>query len=802
MYQTTESGQFIDVHPRLAELLGYDDVKELKQAVSDIGAQLYANPRCRSELIADLRNHGEVHRREVELLHRDGSSLPVAIYARSQCPASSPQTIEGAVVDLRPLRIVKPEDNYRDFFEHSTIGMYRSTLDGHFLDVNEALAKLLGYTSVTELLTCVVDISELYCDRSERPYTLSKISADEALEPVEFRLRHRDGHVIWVREYGRSVRDNSNRVIYFEGTLQDITEEKAAQAALGKSEARYRALVDNCRVGVFVNQEGIYTYVNAALAEMLGYSPDALHGKHFRSLYTPEAMADAEARYRARQKGEESASVFETTLLHANGEDRIPVIITISALEQDGVVVSTGTVTDISDFKRIERQLRHNAMHDPLTDLPNRTLFLQRLSRTMASFEANDQQYAVLFLDLDGFKVINDSLGHAAGDVVLVEIARRIQRCLNPWDMVSRHGGDEFTILLENVASPSSAVEIARRLRESLNEPLALLDTELFTNASIGIVVGNSGYPDAEAILRDADTAMYSAKAGGQNGIALFDQRMHETARLRLQLETDLRLGMERKEFLLYYQPIRDLKTQKIRGFEALLRWQHPVLGLLSPSEFLAVAEETGQIIPLGWWILDTALEQLTQWQLDTGRTDLYMSMNLAHRQFHHPQLLERLRRALRGASIQPGTLHIELTETIFMDNPDAAIERLHALKEIGVELFLDDFGTGYSSFAHLNRYAIDKLKIDRSFIMDDSRRARRILRSIVQLAKALDIGVIGEGIEEMSQLKYLRRLGIPQGQGFLLGEPMSARDAGRDLGRVRQGGFLSRFRHWNRSRQ
>lgn len=794
MYQSTESGQFIDVHPRLAELLGYADANDLKVAVNDIGRQLYADPDHRRELLAELREQGEVHRREVELRHRDGSSLPVAIYARTHASPGKANVLEGAVVDLRPLRIVKPEDNYRDFFEHSTIGMYRSTLDGHFLDVNEALAQLLGYASVTELLTCVVDISELYCDRSERPGTLSKISADEALEPVEFQLRHRNGHVIWVREFGRSVRDHENRVIYFEGTLQDITEEKAAQAALGKSEARYRALVDNCRVGVFVNQEGIYTYVNAALENTLGYAPGELHGKHFRSLYAPEALAEAEARYRARQKGEESASVFETTLLHANGEDRLSVIITISALEQDGVVVSTGTVTDISEFKRIERQLRHNATHDPLTDLPNRTLFLQRLSRTMASLEAHDQQYAVLFLDLDGFKVINDSLGHAAGDEVLVEIAHRIKRCLNPWDMVSRHGGDEFTILLENVASPSSAVEIARRLRESLNEPLAILDTELFTNASIGIVIGNAEYPDAEAILRDADTAMYSAKAGGQNGIALFDQRMHETARLRLQLETDLRLGMERDEFLLHYQPICDLKTREIRGFEALLRWQHPRLGMLSPADFLAVAEETGQIVPLGWWILETALEQLTRWQLETGRTDLYLSLNLAHRQFHHPQLIERLRRALRGASIQPGTLHIELTETIFMDNPDAAIERLHALKEVGVELFLDDFGTGYSSFAHLNRYAIDKLKIDRSFIMDDSRRARRILRSIVQLARALDIGVIGEGIEEASQLKYLRRLGIPQGQGYLLGAPMPASSASEELGRIDQRGLLSRL--------
>ncbi|MDX1455288.1 MAG: EAL domain-containing protein [Gammaproteobacteria bacterium] len=773
MYQTTVSGEFVHVHPRLANLLGYSEPAEMMAEIRDVGTQLYANPEQREALLAEIRQRGEVCRRETELRHRDGSLMQVAIYARGHGEADKLEHLRGAIVDLRPLRGAAADAHFREFFDRSTIGMYRSTDDGRFIDVNLALAELLGYPSVTDLLTEVVDISELYVDRADRHNLLGRLDDDSVHKPNEFRLRHRGGDVIWVREFGRSVRTVDGELCFFEGTLQDITEEKAAQAALSRSEAQYRALVDNCRAGVFVNEKGVYTFANAAFEQMLGYGPGELLGVHFKDVYAPESLIEAEARYRARECGEEAASVFETTMLHANGHDRVAVIITISTLEQDGNLVSTGTVTDITEFKRIERQLRHNAAHDPLTGLPNRSHFLQRLSRTMSGQDGLANSYAVLFLDLDGFKVINDSLGHAAGDAVLIEIASRIRGCLNPWDTVSRHGGDEFTILLENVASPSSAEEIARRLRESLAEPLRVLDTEVFTNASIGIVMSDRQYTEAEAILRDADTAMYTAKARGQSGIAVFDKRMHETARLRLRLETDLRLGLERKEFKLRYQPIIDMKTRRIAGFEALLRWDHPTLGELLPGEFLAVAEETGQIVPLGWWVLDTALAQLTSWQFELDRRDLFVSVNLAHRQFHHPKLVERLRKSLRTAAIQPGTLHIELTETIFMDNPELAIERLHAIKQLGVELFLDDFGTGYSSFAHLNQYSVDKLKIDRSFILDDSRRARRIIRSIVQLARALDIELIAEGIENYRQYHYLRRMGIRQGQGFLFHKPL-----------------------------
>lgn len=793
MFQSTISGQFINVHPRLAELLGYSSPDELKAAITDI-RELYVDPDHRDQMLSMLDAEGEVRRLLTQLRHRDGSHLPIALYVRKLERDSQPHDIHGAVVDMRPLLAQAANDPYRSFFEQSTIACYRSTADGRFLDANDALARLLGYDSTTALLTDVPDINSIYQDAGRRADVLQSYAETEDGGAIEFALRRADGNTVWVREYGRPVHSHDGELLFFEGTLEDITAQKAAQEALKLSESRYRALVDNSRVGVFVNQDGIYTYVNPAFAEMLGYTQAEMTGRHFRDIYAPEALAEAEARYRQRNAGEATPEFFESVLLHANGRERVAVSITISALLHEGMRVTTGTVTDVREQKRIERQLRHNASHDPLTDLPNRSLFLDRLRRTMNNRGPHDQHYAVLFLDLDGFKIINDSLGHAAGDKVLKIIAKRIKDCLNPWDIVSRHGGDEFTIILDNVESGEAAIAAAQRIEANISMPLRIDDLEVFTHGSIGIVMGSSEYREPEEILRDADTAMYSAKVKAQTRISLFDQAMHAMARNRLILESDLRQALDRNEFELFYQPIRSLLDGRLLGFEALLRWQHPQHGLLLPKDFLEVAEETGLIVALGWRLLDCAVNQLAEWQQLPDRKDIYVSVNLAHRQFHHPQLVDEIRRRIDNSGIRPGSLHLELTESIFMDNPDAAILRLRALKQLGVDIFLDDFGTGYSSFAQLNAYSIDTLKVDKSFVNDDNPRAIHIINGIVQLAKALGINVIAEGIENEKQLRQLQALGITQAQGFMLGEPVRAANAFKPLRPIRSS-FMTRLK-------
>ncbi|HEX6929869.1 MAG TPA: EAL domain-containing protein [Gammaproteobacteria bacterium] len=802
MYQSTLAGQFLDLHPRLAALLGYASVDEAKATITDIRTQLYASPDQRDRLLAALSTNGNVQHLETEIVRKDGSRLWVAEYARALHDSDGALWgVEGTLVDITPLRTeglqTAAEDPYRAFFENSVIGMYRSTPDGRFIEANAALAELLGYRDTTDLLTAVPDVNDLYLESRQRGELLDRLGNPQEGASIEYPLRRPDDSIVWVLEHGRAVRDASGVVRYYEGVLQDVTARRLAEGALRQSEQRYRALVDNSLVGVFVNRNGIYSYVNATFAKMLGYTPAQLTGRHFREIYAPEMLADAEMHARRREQGDPAPEVFEAVLLHSDGEQRIAVLVTISMLrEEDGTLVSTGTVTDVREQKSIERRLRHNATHDPLTDLPNRVLFLERLEKAMARSRFDGKHdYAVCFLDLDGFKVVNDSLGHAAGDELLRAIARRIRDCLNPWDVVSRHGGDEFTLLLQQVVSADTALATARRIHETLNSPLTVNDTEVFTKASIGIAFGSDEYRSPDELLRDADTAMYSAKADSTSGIAVFDRRMHDTARWRLQLETDLRLALDRGEFELHFQPIRDLRKQHIRGFEALVRWRHPQLGLLLPGEFLAVAEETGLILPLGQWVMKDAVRQLEIWQ--QAHPALSMSVNIANRQFHHPQLETQVRDLLRRAAILPGTLHLELTESIFMGSARVAAKRLENLRAMNVRLLLDDFGTGYSSFAHLNRFPLDTLKIDRSFVAEagKSRRGQQVLRSIVELARAIGTEIIAEGIENASQLQNLRRLGVRHGQGRLLGAPMPADAATRMLQEKRAPGWRRWFK-------
>ena len=788
MYQSTLNGQFVAVDPRLADLLGYASADELRDVVTDIASQIYVEPTNRNRLLDMIRKQGCVNHLETRVRRKDGSQLWIAEYAEAVTDAEGTLTgMRGAMVDISPLRgqLGTASDSYRSFFFNSVIGMYRSTPDGSLIEANPALARLLGYDTPAKLLTDISNADALYQDAADREAVLDSIATSPRGANIEFFLRRRDGSLIRVQENSRAVRDSRGKVLFFEGTVQDVSARHDAEQELRRSEERYRALVDNSQVGVFINRDGHYDYVNDAFAGMLGLRRDELQGRHFREIYAPEALADAERRYRDRQQGRPSAQRFETTLLHADGLTRVPVIVTIQSLQQDGDVLATGTVSDVGEQKRVERELRHNATHDTLTGLPNRQLFLQRLEKTIADGRiADTHDYAVCFLDLDGFKVINDSLGHAAGDQLLQQTAKRIGELLQPWDMVSRHGGDEFTLLLSHIASPERAVQVAQRLREHLNETFTINGHEVYTRASIGIAMGNGDVVHAEELLRDADTAMYTAKHASHNGVAVFDIRMHETARWRLRLETDLRLGLERNEFELHFQPIRRLSSGATAGFEALLRWRHPEFGMLLPGDFLAVAEETGTILPIGWWVLEQAARQLADWEHRLPRNDFFISVNIAHRQFHHPSLETRLASVLRDTGISASRLHLELTESIFMENPDAAVTKLDKLKAMGFKVYLDDFGTGYSSFSYLNRYPLDAVKIDRSFIveMSASARGRKVVGGIVQLATAIGVDIVAEGIETEEQHRQLKRFGIRLGQGRLLGSAMDRRAATESL--------------------
>lgn len=436
---------------------------------------------------------------------------------------------------------------------------------------------------------------------------------------------------------------------------------------------------------------------------------------------------------------------------------------------------------EIADRRRAEAQLAHDALHDALTDLPNRAFLMQRLEQTLQTARQESTfQFAVLFIDLDRFKIVNDSLGHLWGDRLLVTIAQRLRHCLRESDLVARLGGDEFTILLENILDTSEVIQIAEQILHSLSAPFYLQEQMHFPSASIGIVLGSADYRNATELLRDADLAMYRAKETGRSRYALFNQELHTQTLRLLQLENDLRQAIERQEFVLHYQPLIALETGQLVGFEALVRWHHPHQGLIPPSDFIPLAEETGCIIPLGAWVLREACQQLHHWQcLFPEQAGLTISVNLAAQQLQDPRFIERVDSILAEIGMDSRCLKLELTESMLIDDAETMLQTLKAIRGRNIQLSIDDFGTGYSSLSYLPRFPIDALKIDRSFISRMTLDAENfeIVRSIATLAHSLGMDLVAEGIESPEVVTLLKTLGCELGQGYLFSKPLAPFD-------------------------
>ncbi len=552
-----------------------------------------------------------------------------------------------------------------------------------------------------------------------------------------------------------------------------------------ENEQRYRIVVDNVKEVIFqADIFGAWTLLNPAWVEISGFSVDESIGQHWARYVHP---ADRQVAMDAmHQVVRDSCSDFrqELRLLTKDGSFRWVEMYARSAVGIGGAQVGAlGTLNDITERKRAEETIKQMAYYDSLTGLPNRLLFQDRLRQALGRARRDGAQVALLFLDLDRFKVINDTLGHHIGDLLLQAVALRLGGCIRNGDTVARMGGDEFTVVLPNIASERDAAEVAQRILDVIAPPFALAKHELFVTTSIGISLYPPDGEDMDVLLQHADTAMYRAKERARNTFQFYAPAMNAAALRKLELEQHMRHGLERREFVVYYQPRVSSYTGEMRGMEALVRWQHPERGLIAPSEFIPLAEETGLIVPLGTWVLRTACRQNKVWQ-ETGFRPLRVSVNLSAQQFQQPALVDQVAAVLAETGLEARYLELEITESMTMMQVERSMLVLPALKAMGVQIAIDDFGTGYSSLSYLKRFPIDTLKIDRSFVRDLTSDVNdaAIADAVIALAHSLNLSVTAEGVETEAQLCFLQERRCDEIQGYLVSRPVPADDFARLL--------------------
>jgi len=691
--------------------------------------------------------------------------------------ASGRLSREASVVIRTEEALKAAEASYRAIFDGAVDGLYRMTPAGSLIEVNPAFAKILGYGSPAE---CVAASSAqgFYVKPQRQAELLSRVRDEGAVYRFESEVRKRDGSSIWISESVRRVAGADGQIGRLEGMMQDVTDRRRAREELKLAAAVFDAAGD----GMLVTDENeIVVSVNPAFTEATGYAPEDLVGRSIDMLDSDRHNRGVLSNMR-RSLEAEGIWRGEIWVRHKNDEAQRAHLTKIAVRGTDGRITRYVSVYgDPGKRGQAEDQGRTHAHYDALTGLANRWLFQSRLGQVLVRATRARKQAAVFTIDIDHFKFVNDSLGHASGDLLIQEVARRLLGVLRKQDVVARIGGDEFGIIVPDLADTTELGEVGERIVGAMKEPFRVRDDEIFVTVSAGIAIGPRDGQDAEELIRSADTAMFHAKDQGRNNVQFFTDRLNVRAVERLKIETSLRRAIERGEFLLHYQPQIDIASRQVIGAEALIRWQHPEDGMVLPGRFIPVAEETGLIVQIGDWALREACRQIKVWQSE-GAEPIRISVNLSVKQFRKPDFVESVERAIAESGIDPGFLDFELTESMVMHDVDHAIQVLKRIKALGIEISIDDFGTGYSSLNHIRRLPIDIIKIDKSFVKEVSTSAgdAEIATAIVALAHSLNLRVIAEGVETAEQLSFLRSRRCNAFQGFLASPAVSADDLAR----------------------
>lgn len=773
------SGHILLANHAVERILGYPPSELVGRSVDLLVTDFDATIR-HSDRLQRVLEGGTARDQERRFLKRDGSVVDVSISASSLVRHGQHTGVVLAIRDISERRLAEEEVRRTASILSSTLestadGILVTDRFGNAVVFNRQLASLmradeaLWRGSAAGTARLIDDVLGRLADSERFWTTLRQLLERPRAESFDV-LELKDGRTLEVRSFPQKSGDETIGRVW---SFREVTQRRRSEAALRASEKRYRQLFERNLAGVYrTSPDGTILDCNEAFARMFGWSSQREIVGH----NAVELFFDPRERAEIIQmlSGVRNISGLELCLRKKDGS-RVWVLENMSLIEEEGEVPAIeGTLVDISGLKIAEEQMEFQAYHDVLTTLPNRKLFTDRLTLALAQARRSGAMLAVMFLDLDHFKTVNDTMGHTAGDELLLSVAERLIGSVREGDTVARIGGDEFTILCTDLKEPEDAVGVAEQLLAAIEAPLAIGDHQLFVTASIGVALYPGDGTDAETLLKNADSALYRAKDSGRNNFQLCTDELKTRAQERLALENSIRMALENDEFELYYQPVVDVETGRISAVEALLRWNHPDLGFMSPDRFVPLLENSRLVFPVGEWVIRTACRQGKKW-MDEGIVDFCVSVNLSPRQFQQRDLEKMIRGVLAETGLPSDHLQVEITENTAMDNIERTAGTLRALRDTGVSISIDDFGVGYSSLSYLKRLPIDAVKIDRSFVRDLDTDASdvAIIHAVLGIGKILNFRVIAEGVETERQFTLLRDHGCREMQGFLFSRPV-----------------------------